>query len=286
MRVRVGMVPLVCLALAGTPWAQAAQIERVKDEVHITGEIQAGDDKRFEAVLDTATKLVEINSRGGDADAALGIAELVQQRDLTVRAREVCADVCADLIFAASRHRNVASVTVLGFTGSSGASALADAMRAWRRFCKVYETPNCQKYVDGLEESTDRLNARLARLWQPMRAPWQGMDKEIALITNPPRESYHMYVNVTAGKLNFDARNSQLAKCRYWVPDNEGLKRFGLALENGRRYMRPLFAVLIREKLGLTGDDYYDGDLADLAAIHEKCGVSLKITHPAEERSE
>lgn len=277
---------LATLLLGIVPWGWAAQIERVKDEVHITGEIQAGDDVRFGQALDAETRLVEISSRGGNADAALGIASVVQQRDLAVRAREVCADVCADLIFAVSRHRSVASVTVLGFTGSSRASALADAMRAWRRFCKAYDTPDCQKLGDSVEAAARERDPQTASPQLVGRASWQGMDREIALITKPPRGSYHMYVNVADGRLNLDVRNSQLAKCRYWVPDNEGLKRFGLALENGRRYMRPVFAALIREKLGLTGDDYYDGDLADLAAIHERCGVNLKITHPEEERSE
>jgi len=285
MRVQVGMALCASFWLTAAQWAQAAQIERVKDEVHITGELQADDEKRFEQALDGSVKLVEINSRGGDTQAALGIAKLVQQRELAVRAREVCADVCADLIFAASRHRSVTLVTVLGFAGSSRALALADAMHAWRRFCKAYATPDCQDLGDRLEASALQHDPQTTSPQLVGRAPWQGMDKEIALITKPPRDAYHMYVNVTDGKLNLNVRNSQLAKCRYWVPDNDGLKRFGLALENDRRYGRPLFAAVIREKLGLAEDDYYDGDLADFSAIKEKCGVSLKtVPRPADKR--
>ena len=281
-----GLAVFATVVLTGTSTVWAAQIERRNSEVHITGYIEAGDDKLFEKTLEETTKQVEIKSHGGARSAALRIAFMIQQRDLAVRVREVCTDECADLIFSASRHRSTGPDAVLGFTGASVAAATAEYIAAWRRFCDTYDTPECMKMASSMEKYLLSFDSLTVQLHQALGRDRLFMDREIALITRPPREGLRMYVNVADGEPGIIMRTKLLAKCHYWVPDNAGLVSFGVALENGQRYELPQSAGLIREQLGLSGDDYYAGDLFDLAAIQRKCGISLRITPEGAEEVE
>jgi hypothetical protein len=60
-----------------------------------------------------------ITSRGGDENAALDIADVVDRRQLQVQVRQVCASACANSILVAGHSRVLESDSFIGLHGSS-----------------------------------------------------------------------------------------------------------------------------------------------------------------------
>jgi ATP-dependent protease ClpP protease subunit len=66
-------------------------------------------------------KTLVVRSRGGDAAAALNIAELLQRQNATVRVVDVCGSSCADFFFAGIRNRSVTDGALILFHGGFSA---------------------------------------------------------------------------------------------------------------------------------------------------------------------
>ena len=119
---RAILFTLFALAIGAIAFAsEGAEFKREGGHVSITGRIEAGDLRKFRSFLEDPEVLLEmlngvaLNSHGGDVNAALGIARVLQLSHATilVNKNSVCYSSCF-LIFAGGSYRLVASNAMLG----------------------------------------------------------------------------------------------------------------------------------------------------------------------------
>lgn len=113
---------LIAIACSATVRpSDAAEFQRERGHVSISGRIEAGDFARFRSFLEDSEVLLDmlngvaLNSTGGDVSAALGIARILQlaHAPVLVKANAVCYSSCF-LIFAGGSYRLVSSSAMLG----------------------------------------------------------------------------------------------------------------------------------------------------------------------------
>ena len=119
---RALLLTLFALAIGATTFtSEGAEFRREGGHVSITGRIEAGDFRKFRSFLEDPEALLEmlngvaLNSQGGDVNAALSIARILQLSHSTtlVKKNHVCYSSCF-LIFAGGSYRLVASNAMLG----------------------------------------------------------------------------------------------------------------------------------------------------------------------------
>ena len=118
------LLTLLALAIGATTFtSEGAEFRRERGHVSITGRIEAGDLRKFRSFLEDPEVLLEmlngvaLDSLGGDVNAALGIARVLQLSHATilVKKNSVCYSSCF-LIFAGGSYRLVASNAMLAAT--------------------------------------------------------------------------------------------------------------------------------------------------------------------------
>lgn len=119
---RAFLLTLFALAIGATTFtSEGAEFKRELGYISITGRIEAGDFRKFRSFLEDPEVLLEmlngvaLDSHGGDVNAALGIARVLQLSHATivVKKNHVCYSSCF-LIFAGGSYRLVASNAMLG----------------------------------------------------------------------------------------------------------------------------------------------------------------------------
>ena len=103
---------------APSPAAPTGWSRQDAETLVFQGRITEASRDAFSDLIDDATRTVIVTSRGGDADAALDIANAIRDRDLDVVVRGHCISSCANYLFLAGRRKIVEADSFLGFHGT------------------------------------------------------------------------------------------------------------------------------------------------------------------------
>ena len=116
---------MLCMLISAVPLSHAINIQRVDNDVFISGDIVANDDVKLRAEFDAAPvkRLILVNSRGGHLNASMNIARWLTTRGVTTLVAGPCLSACS-IIFMAGQHRQYATgyeprLTVVGIHGPS-----------------------------------------------------------------------------------------------------------------------------------------------------------------------
>jgi hypothetical protein len=238
MRCRLAL--LVFASLAACAHVQAAQVlyNEADSAITVEGPIQQGDDAKFSALLTRHPSKLIIRSDGGSQQPSIAIAREVHARRMTVVVDGFCASACAQIIFAAAEDRRIRPDAFVAFHGGnlaqmqavrdklasetallqrSGESAEGDEKRtAVREFIARSETQIDGLYADQAAfEAEMKLDRGVTDFYEKLTA---GRDIRVELKPGDAQP-----VRVAVGRPGI---------CDWWIPDQVGLEKLGLALRN------------------------------------------------------
>lgn len=171
--------------------------------------------------------LLLVRSRGGDAEAGIGIMEDLQAADAEVRVVDFCASSCADYFFAGAKHRSVTDGAVILFHGGYSPEARGHLLETLEKFKESGKAPGTDwakartsalADFDRVMALQDELYARVGVSNEIVR----GMDK---LDIDSLRES------------DCDSTRSAERKAVFFTPAQ--LQRMGIRIEQGKEVAEP-----------------------------------------------
>ena len=145
---------LFCLIVTISSLGHAGDWIRNSDSsISFSGEITKDELSRFLAVYKSTDRTLVLNSSGGNILAALKIGEiLIENKDLKVIVRGMCATSCANYLFLAGHTKQI-DHGVVGFHGSWGAFVASSKFKKGIREVPADERDRLLKYhKDGAEE--------------------------------------------------------------------------------------------------------------------------------------
>lgn len=104
----------ICLASA---YSQEMQVKRENGNLYFDGKITHEAAKVLIKHLRTGVTHLYISSRGGNAEAALDIADAMQQAQALLTVTRYCYSSCANYLFLSAKQKNLNSNAILGFHG-------------------------------------------------------------------------------------------------------------------------------------------------------------------------
>jgi len=121
--------------------------------ISFSGEIEKDELSRFLAIYKSTDRTLVLSSSGGNNQSALKIAEiLIENKNLTVVVRGMCASSCANYLFLAG-HVKQLDHGVVGFHGSWGAYVASSKFKKEIREVPADAKDRLLKYhMDGAEE--------------------------------------------------------------------------------------------------------------------------------------
>lgn len=97
----------------------AADVYKNGRVINIKGEIKEGDAKKFDLLTGKGgVESVSISSKGGDAEEAIEIGNLIKKLNLNVIVSKLCASSCANYIFTAANIKVVEANSFIIWHGS------------------------------------------------------------------------------------------------------------------------------------------------------------------------
>jgi hypothetical protein len=142
----------LAVAVLGPAAAAAAQLELQGNVLQLSGRLDAGDGARVQAALTPGVQLLRVNSPGGDLQAALDIAAVLQQRQLPVSVDGLCAAECAQFLLPAAAGLFINDGSVIALTSGPHGTYLT-ALREDK-----LDAPELQAF----RQSMDALQVRVA----------------------------------------------------------------------------------------------------------------------------
>jgi hypothetical protein len=195
----------------------------------IDGYIDSNASSRFEAVLDSAVKMVILNSEGGVTSEALKIGLSIHTYRLNVKVRGVCMSSCANYLFISGKRKSVARDSIVGWHGGHANNPFGAATSS-----------------DAIQFRRDLFNKE-QRLYLITRAP-------IDLI---------VYSGFLTNRIKF-ADGSEEQEFNIWVPPQKVLQRMGLnGLESFWHPGSPSAVAKVLDKHGIKDALVYTGGLRE-----------------------
>jgi hypothetical protein len=92
---------------------------KANDRIHLNGSIDLSTYTTFKDILKNSTSInrVVVNSGGGEALPALGIAKLIQQYNLDIQVDGICASSCANFLFIAANKKILNESSIIMYHG-------------------------------------------------------------------------------------------------------------------------------------------------------------------------
>jgi hypothetical protein len=111
------MRTLTLLAAMYLPTECMASIIRDGDTVYVNGVIDEVAAQLLNAEFDNGARKLVIQSKGGDAAAALSVAENMLKYDVDIVVDKYCMSACANYLFLAGRQKSLQAGALLGYHG-------------------------------------------------------------------------------------------------------------------------------------------------------------------------
>jgi hypothetical protein len=187
MKTLVSLSALILGASLGSTPATAAIIDRVGDDIVLSGPIVQGDSNRFEDAIDTDVKRVMLRSSGGIVEEAIAIGRSIRRRHLetTIPANAVCQSACA-LLWVAGRPRTVAGQLAVHCPITPGTwQCQADGRARMIAYLKEMDAPAGVVAMQEAAGSTSSIFLTAAQLAEP--APVADGRPEDEDLPPPPR---------------------------------------------------------------------------------------------------
>lgn len=74
--------------------------------INMVGSIVEGDSVKFLKVVTMRSKVIKVQSGGGETDEAMHLGRLIHDRNLDIEVNEICASSCANYLFPAGVKKN------------------------------------------------------------------------------------------------------------------------------------------------------------------------------------
>jgi hypothetical protein len=218
---------LLC-GLAAAACAAEMSYDPAQRAILFNGEIQAGDERRFESLLIDHPPTLIIRSGGGQMVPAIAIARQVHERRMTVIVDGYCGSACAQMIFAAAAERRIRPHGFVAF--HAGTLPVIEALRselARRVDGAASASANFTKMSDRANELVRTGRSELERFNAEM-----GLNPQVAAFYERLTAPRNVEVSVDGETLRSRMDVRQRGICDWWVPDRAGLARLGLDLRN------------------------------------------------------
>jgi hypothetical protein len=139
---RFGVLAVLAAAFGLAQGAQAMEMTVVGDQLTLSGLVQSGDIRRFEAAVVSAnekiTTVILKDSNGGDANAGYTIGERIRERGLTTALSGYCISSCSRMFLGGVRRMisdgQTVGRTYVAFHGNyadGGNLINVEKLRAW-----------------------------------------------------------------------------------------------------------------------------------------------------------
>ncbi|WP_158301059.1 hypothetical protein [Janthinobacterium sp. BJB426] len=212
-----------------TALAGAADFSRTgSDSIAMRGPIAEGDVDKLRRLATPGTRLLRVNSDGGDAQAAMQLGRLVRQLRLDIAVDTVCAGSCALYVFPAARRKHIAADAVLALQESAflRTQANQEQMRRSLREAGVA--------AEDLDSETQALAAQLAET--------AALEAAFAAQLGFSPAFYRDFLQVAAQAESVRQRFPDQEAAIYWWPAAARLQRcYGIGgVEEGTRAARIL----------------------------------------------
>ncbi|MFG6447580.1 hypothetical protein ACG0Z6_04910 [Roseateles sp. BYS180W] len=200
----------VFLSLLSPFIVNSAEIVVAGDKILVTGEIASGDGDVFLDRIEDDTKVLEINSQGGDALAGMQIARAVMTRNLSLRVVDFCASACASLILPASKEIYVKDGSIIAIhagevglwraaiNSNSLPKSVTDQLSMIEYLFEFEKSLNKHKFFKRQDEITGVKNA------------------DITVKIEPDR------------RITISGKNIKYRRYEYWTPSHEELIDLGI----------------------------------------------------------
>lgn len=151
---------------------------RINSEtIGFTGEIKRGalnqSTQKLDSLITSKTKLIVLNSQGGDVESAIKLAEAIIKHNLDTEVNGICLSGCANYLFPAGKNKKINGV--LGFHGGM-ASILAHEEKIIQSKDRsaIPVTPETYKKMVALENKERLLSTKT------------GLKRELLLMSGQP----------------------------------------------------------------------------------------------------
>lgn len=206
------------LLLATSLWApaQAAELEVRGAALNLRGALAAGDGQRLQQLLTPTVRLLRVQSPGGDLQAALDIAELLQARQLPVSVDGLCAAECAQFLLPAAAGLSISDDSVIALASGPHGTYLT-ALR---------EDKLNAPELRGFRQSMDAVQVRVAAHVQTYRQDAAALDFMLRL-TSPAAIKATLEPG-EGGRPALNMHGARSPLCAAWVLDAETLPLLGV----------------------------------------------------------
>lgn len=93
--------------------------------INMVGSIVEGDSVKFLKTVTMRSKVIKVQSGGGETDEAMHLGRLIHDRNLDIEVNEICASSCANYLFPAAVKKIIPKGSMLGLHGTAQLTALA-----------------------------------------------------------------------------------------------------------------------------------------------------------------
>lgn len=185
----------------------------------IDGEIDSEVLKEFRSRSRKGLKHLVISSSGGDIEASLSVAEIIQENGIDVTAKQYCLSACASYVLLAGRNRVIQDGTLLAFHHGSNS------------FLQIYESFNKNGAINATpSEELVRNSERERKLYEKA-----GVDIRFLYRGNSLRDLRCVHLH------RRDDKSLELRpefKFAGFIPSNEVLKKAGYVLKGSFLFHR------------------------------------------------
>ncbi len=233
----LGVAAWLLAACLGTP-ALAAKLELQGVALNLSGPLVSGDGARLEQMLTPTVQLLRVQSPGGDLQAALDIAALLQARQLPVSVDGLCVAECAQFLLPAAAGLSINDDSVIALTSGPHGTYLT-ALREDK-----LGAPELQAF----RQSMDALQARVAQHAQAHRQNAAALDFMLR-ITSPAAIKATLEPG-EGGRPALTMHGARSPLCAAWLLDADTLALLGV--QTSRWEAPNLFQAALRLRVSPT----------------------------------